>query len=98
MDLKRVMDRLRPRENCASDHSDYAKMVASWRRTGGDAVVGDPPSLALCEATWAAIEAEPPPSPVATPLTAEDIERLLLGLGVTRGQINAAKNGRGQPL
>lgn len=41
----------------------------------------------------------PPPAPVAqTPLTNEDVERLLRGLGVSRAQITAAKQARGQPL
>ena len=33
-----------------------------------------------------------------TLLTPEDTERLLLGVGVTRGQINAAKCNRGKPM
>jgi hypothetical protein len=40
----------------------------------------------------------PDPDPVDTPLTAEDTERLLIGQGVTRGQINQAKLDRGKPL
>lgn len=70
MDLKRVMARLRPGENCASDLSSYEALVASWRREGGDAVTGDPPTLADCQAAWDAILADdaanPPPDVVDT--------------------------------
>lgn len=38
-----------------------------------------------------------PLDPVDTELLPEDIERLFIGLGVTRGQINQAKNDRGEP-
>jgi hypothetical protein len=45
----------------------------------------------------AAAPGPPPPLPnqVDTELTPEDIERLLIGLGVTRTQINNAKRARG---
>ena len=36
----------------------------------------------------------PPPDPVDTQLTPDDIERLLIGLGVTQAQIDAAKRAR----
>ncbi len=40
-----------------------------------------------------------PPAPENTPLTAEDVERLLLAVpGVTRAKINSAKRDRGEPM
>ena len=46
--------------------------------------------------------ADPPPAPSApeeTPLTAEDVERLLLALpGMTQAKIDTAKRDRGKPL
>lgn len=39
-----------------------------------------------------------PPDPTTTRLTPEDIERLLIVAGLTRGQIEQAKRDRGKPL
>ena len=73
---------------------------ASRAEIGGYFVdyVGQVPTLAEVEAMFK----PPPPDPATTPLTGEDIERLLRGpipvVGFTRTQIDAAKRARGQPL
>lgn len=54
MDYARILDRLFPGENVSPEvqSNDYQRIIDTWR---GQSV---PPSLANCQATWTAIQAE----------------------------------------
>lgn len=68
----------------SEDNRDWQRYL-DWLAAGNTPDPADPPT--------------PSPAPENTPLTNEDIERLLIDTGLaTRGQINTAKRGRGTSI
>ena len=77
-----------------------AGAVIERRRTATPVRVGPGAEGEYANMRLAAVQPDDtPPPPEATPLTPEDVERLLLQVpGITRARIDQAKKDRGKPL